>query len=490
VQPQFRQEADTETTLAKLNKYISGCFAIVHIAGVRSGGFRGEDEAEPFRDILPADVARASYTQWEFHLARHHKRRLSIYIARADHQPDEPTPANADDDPTLQAEHIRRLEKLDRDYFATTDQLCRRVLREDWPTVAVKKPRNLPFVSLGPLFKGRDKFLDSETLASDKGRRPTALHGLGGVGKTRFAVEYALRHESEHSALLFVSAETPERLDAGLAALAGPDILDLPEKNADEDEVKIPAALGWPENHPGWLMILDNVDDAKAAAAVENLLARLRGGQVIVTGRISNFSASVRKLGLDVLDIDAATAFLLERTLDDRDHSADDVTLARDLATELGGLALGLEQAGAHIATEHTGFARYLALWREKRETVLNWFDKTLMSYDHHTGLAATWATSLERLTPDGRRLLERLAYLAPEPIPEALLDIATPGETPDFDVRRALGTLYAFSLASRASWKDGKASGTGFAVHRLVQDFTKRGMEEHRRGALKRSTG
>lgn len=82
VQRQFRQEADTETTLAKLNKYISDCFAVVHIAGARSGGFPGEDEAKPFRDVLPSEVARASYTQWEFHLARHHKRRLSIYIAR------------------------------------------------------------------------------------------------------------------------------------------------------------------------------------------------------------------------------------------------------------------------------------------------------------------------------------------------------------------------------------------------------------------------
>jgi hypothetical protein len=92
-----------------------------------------------------------------------------------------------------------------------------------------------------------------------------------------------------------------------------------------------------------------------------------------------------------VLDIDAAAAFLLERTLVDRNHSADDVKLTRVLATELGGLALGLEQAGAYIATERTGFASYLALWRDKRETVLNWFDKDLMSYNHDVGLATIW---------------------------------------------------------------------------------------------------
>jgi len=75
------------------------------------------------------------------------------------------------------------------------------------------------------------------------------------------------------------------------------------------------------------------------------LLARLRGGQVIITGRSANFSAAVRKLELGVLDSDAASAFLLERTQDDRDRSANDATLARDLATELGGLALAVCRA-------------------------------------------------------------------------------------------------------------------------------------------------
>jgi hypothetical protein len=288
-----------------------------------------------------------------------------------------------------------------------------------------RSPRNLPFASIGSLFKGRDAFLDSlhATLASSKNTYAAAvtgkaLHGLGGIGKTRLAIEYALRHEGEYSALLFVSAETPERLDAGFAALAGPDILDLPVKDAREDVVKIRAALDWLENHPGWLMILDNVDQDTARVAVEKLLVRLRGGAVIITGRIANFSGAIRKFELGVLDCDAAAAFLLERTQGDRDSSAADAALAHQLATELGGLALGLEQAGAYIAIERIGFARYLALWREKQETVLAWFDRDLMSYDHDVGLAATWATSVARLTPDGRRLLDRLAFSAPNRFP------------------------------------------------------------------------
>jgi tetratricopeptide (TPR) repeat protein len=118
---------------------------------------------------------------------------------------------------------------------------------------------------------------------------------------------------------------------------------------------------------------------------------------------------------------------------------------------------------------------------------VLIAFDKTLMSYDHEDGLATTWATSVARLTPNGRRLLERLAFLAPEPIPDSLLDVAVDGDPPDFDAKRGRGNLFAYSLISRAQVETGKASKDGFAVHRLVQDFTRRDMTEERRGAALR---
>ncbi len=65
-------------------------------------------------------------------------------------------------------------------------------------------------------------------------------------------------------------------------------------------------------------------------------------------------------------------------------------------------------------------FASYAALWREKRaDRARNGSTRTLMSYDHDVGLAATWATSVEKLSRESRRLLERLAFLGPDPIPE-----------------------------------------------------------------------
>jgi hypothetical protein len=360
-------------------------------------------------------------------------------------------------------------------------------------------PTTCLFASLGSLFKGREGFLETLHTALTRTGAGTAaavtgkaLHGLGGVGKTRLAIEYALRHADDYSALLFLRAESPERLDAGLAALAGAGILDLPEKEAREDTVKISAVLDWLAQHPVWLMILDNVDDRKAAAAVEKLLPKLFGGRALITGRMANFSAAVATLPLDVLDIADATAFLLERTQGFRAATLEDAALAQELAEKLGRLALGLEQVGAYIATQRIGFARYLKLWQKNRAKVLHWFDKDLMAYDHDVGLAATWSTSVEQLTAAGRRLLERLAFFAPEPVPESLLDVACPssfetgsssppqdeGTNPSgphaeerlkgasrstraapafFDAHEALADLFAYSLASRVAAADGQ---------------------------------
>ena len=116
---------------------------------------------------------------------------------------------------------------------------------------------------------------------------------------------------------------------------------------------------------------------------------------------------------------------------------------------------------------------------------MLNWFDPTLMEYNHDVGLATTWATSVDRLSPESRRLLDRLAFLAPEPIPDSLLDVAIPGEAAGYDAYAARTGLYAYSLITRARTEDGAAS--GFVVHRLVQDFARRAAPEERRDAALR---
>jgi hypothetical protein len=89
VQSDFRQEAESDTTLKKLHDYIRDCSAVVCMIGTRSGACPPPFAATPFHDMLPTGISEASYTQWEFFFARHYKRRLSIYIAKPDYIPDQ-----------------------------------------------------------------------------------------------------------------------------------------------------------------------------------------------------------------------------------------------------------------------------------------------------------------------------------------------------------------------------------------------------------------
>ena len=447
-------------------------------------------------------LGRLTYTQWEAWLAigfnRDGAKRNLVIVAPAFGVKRGAKFAPTDATRASQADHLTRLKAIDfypAKPFTSADNLVARVFGsavldalKKAGSGLITKPRNLPFASLGGLFAGRDEDLaDLHTALLGAKGAPVALYGLGGIGKTRLAIEYAWSRETVYSALLFVSASDGAALNAGLAALTAFEILDLPEKEARDDATKITAVLRWLELNPTWLMILDNVDDKDAVAEVAKLMPRLKGGHVVVTARASNFPAGLRKLELDVLEEGAAAQFLLDRTEADRAKSKDDAALARTLARELGGLALGLEQAGAHIATDHIGFARYLKLWGESREKALAWADATVTGSDRT--LATTWATSVAQLTPESRRLLDRLAFLAPEPVPDSLLDVAVPGEAPDADAYEARGGLYAYSLISRVTAEDGGPS--GFIVHRLVQDFARRAMSDERRTqALREALG
>ena len=334
------------------------------------------------------------------------------------------------------------------------------------------KPIVLPYPSLGTLFKGRDAFLRRlhESLTRADGSTSAivsqALYGLGGIGKTRAAVEYAWAHRADYAALLFVQADSPDALHRNLAALTGP--LALPEHEATDEQVRLHAVLAWLRARPGWLLILDNVDTTPALNEAVRLMGQLAGGHVLLTSRLDSFAPHVESLELDVLAPEDAVAFLLERT-PRRRQAADDAAEAQAVAEELGRLALALEQAGATIDHRRCGFAEYLALWRGSREKVLGWARPEITGYPR--AVAATWQTSVAQLTGPGRHLLERLAWLAPEPVPEFLLEVPIDGAVAT-DQREALLDLAAYSLVTRDPERE------RFSVHRLVQDATRRSLD------------
>jgi tetratricopeptide (TPR) repeat protein len=477
-QEHFRQ--GPATLLQQLAAYIQKCDAVILLIGERAGAFPSDDQASALGAISifeqyrkETGQTRASYTQWEFLLAKHYGKHTYVFFAGKGFSPDNPDNEAADSRSSQAAYRQWIIHKGEhRDGLETAAKLIEDVLVLPFPDLSRAKPIDLPYPPLGHLFKGRDDFLKDlhKSLTRGAGRTAivsSALYGLGGVGKTRAAVEYAWAHQDDYSALLFVVAETPEALRRNLAALVGPLVLNLPEQNADKEEIRVKAALDWLNEHPRWFLILDNLDRPEALEEAERLMGKLSGGHVVVTSRLANFAGNFESLALDVLTADDAASFLLERTDSRRQMSVDDAVMARALAVELGQLALALEQAGAYIARRALSFAGYRQLWFTNWSKVADWGDEKIIKYPR--SVAVTWQTSINQVGVPARRLLERLAWLAPEPIPDFLLAVPVGSVADDLD--EALANLAEYSLVRRNPQKQ------EFSVHRLVQDVTRRSL-------------
>jgi hypothetical protein len=122
---------------------------------------------------------------------------------------------------------------------------------------------NVPYPN-NPLLTGREDVLKNLSEALKAGKtaaiaQPQAISGLGGIGKTQTAVEYAYRHQDEYNAILWVKADTEASIIADFVILAG--LLDLPE-NQEQDQCKIVESVKHRfQDHADWLLILDNADD-------------------------------------------------------------------------------------------------------------------------------------------------------------------------------------------------------------------------------------
>lgn len=494
------------TLIERLSDYIQQCEAVVLLVGERCGAFPSDTHAAalgntPIFDQYRAATgqSRASYTQWEFMLAKHHGRKTFFFLTDTGFTPDGPGIETADLHACQQAYRawIKDIGEH-RDALTIPAKLIEDVLVLPFPDLGRPKPIALPYHSLGTLFKGREGFLAElrESLKHAVNGHAAAivgkaLHGLGGVGKTRLAVEYAWQHEADYSALLFVVADSPENLRRNLAALVGPLVLDLPEQEATEEEVRVAAALRWLNQHSGWFLILDNVDTEEAATAAEGLLARLHGGSVLITSRLAQWGANVEPLELDVLALEDATQFLLERSERGRRKLASDAEDAAALAKELDGLALALEQAAAYIAHQRTSLAEYLTQWRAHLPAVQEWYDERLMQYPR--SLAVTWQTTIDRLSAGEAALLRLLAWFAPDPVPLFVMEgegeegiwrqaiVLLRQEIPEIRetagaLRTALATLANYSLLR---WD---AQTETVAVHRVVQEILRTRLPEPER--------
>jgi tetratricopeptide (TPR) repeat protein len=263
------------------------------------------------------------------------------------------------------------------------------------------------------------------------GQPAMPLYGLGGVGKTEIAAEYAHLYRDHYSLCWWVRCEREALIVNSLLSLGR--VLQIPDFRVEERDYSVGLvidALNRGEPYANWLLIFDNATDA-------SMIARYipQGkGHVIITSRDRHWRGALRVDGIEVAEFNPAETveFMRRRVpalaevgaesgMTAREQTAENerrVADATELAKELDNLPLAAEHAAAYLAETGTSTREYLALYRNNAHKLLA--TDVDISYPH--AVAATWSVSRGLISPEADALFKLMSFFAPEPIYEELL--------------------------------------------------------------------
>ena len=322
---------------------------------------------------------------------------------------------------------------------------------------------NVPYRQ-NPYFTGRKKLLETlhQTLTTEHTTaltQPQAITGLGGIGKTQTAIEYAYQHRKDYQIIWWLRAEEPTTLATDYAQLAIK--LDLPEHEATKQAIQIQAVRNWLEQHDNWLLILDNAEERHN---IHLYVPQTGNGHVLITSRNPIWDGLGTTLTVEVMQPEEALDFLAKRTNDPNAQAA------KKLAKTLGYLPLALEQAAAYIRENSISLDQYQTLFQKYHAQLLQ---HSHLATEYPDTVATTWELSFQKVqeaSPVAVDFLNFCAFLASDAI---FLDMITKGAiylpnrlaktiTDPLTLNQLINPLLHYSLVQR--------EGNTLTIHRLVQ--------------------
>ncbi|MYS39607.1 tetratricopeptide repeat protein [Streptomyces sp. KhCrAH-43] len=311
------------------------------------------------------------------------------------------------------------------------------------------------------------------------GTEPVTTHvltGLGGVGKTQWAAQWARQAQAsgELDLLVWVPAATRQAVVA-VYAEAAMDVCPGQVADADQAAARFVAWLGRTDRR--WMVVLD---DVTAPGDLRDLWPPVRsGGTVVVTTRRRDAALAGpgrRLVETELFSAAEAVGYLNRRLGGDPRLLAG----AEELAHELGLLPLALAQAGAYMLDQGMSCRAYRARLADRARRLDGLLpESTALPDEQRQTLAVVWSLSVEladKLHPAGlaRPSLELSSVLSSQGIPaglytsapaRAFLAAARGGQHVDEDdARGAVRCLHRLSLVAAAP-DDGPVH-----LHRLVQ--------------------
>ncbi len=364
------------------------------------------------------------------------------------------------------------------------------------PSVAKPKPNPVWMVKYGleDDFVGRDGIMSTIEKQLTEGNHRAALSGIGGVGKSRIAIQYSYRYQKLYpdSHIFWVHGGSRSRFETDYRNIAR--LLDLPgREDPDVDILRLVTDWLNDEANGPWMMILDNADDrdlwlgplkipaqtkGTCMPLIRHLPRYIAGGLLITTRdrQLGHQLLEKKQQPLPISRLEPKEApHLLSKKLPDQQVNSEDI---EKLAKELEHLPLAITQAAAYLEQTEISASEYLEIFRAGQSDIPNLLEESIYdpSRDHESSNSVfqTWRLSFEQLTmqsPKAADMLSLMAVLDRQAIPSELVQV--PGGNV-LDQKAAIAKLKAFSLIQEES------PSNKYSLHRLVQLSTQRWLADH----------
>jgi tetratricopeptide (TPR) repeat protein len=323
-----------------------------------------------------------------------------------------------------------------------------------WETVPFRNPN----------FTGREELLlnlQGQLSNSVTALVPQALHGLGGVGKTQLAVEYAYRFRTDYDLIWWIPSERTDQVRSSLVELARTMNLDI-STNTDQTVKTVLDALRQGNVYRRWLLIYDN------AGLPEEVLPYFphAAGNIMITSLCQDWVEAANTIQIDVFTREESVELIMRRG---RGIMRED---AYRLAERLGDLPLAVEQAVTWQRQTGMAVSEYISLLDREQHRLLS----AVRTIGHPQPVAEAWGVAFDRLSkedPAAAELLQLCAFFGPEPIYTQILHLGRHVSSVPEPLHHAMQDLILLHDAIRKigryglAWVEGEES---LRVHRLVQ--------------------